>query len=348
VIYLADWLQDIRRKLRDTAPHIDSTQNITDASTIFNVTAASVGFAKVGQVIELVALSAGVPTGTLEQCLITAVTPGVIPRITVIRAYGTDQIGSTATFRITFFDFWTNAELIDRYNDVVKGIFPDVFQTNFLCFVYPSNLLLPDYQFAYVDGVLSLVANFPEDVSIYAIEKWTTPFHKEDILDWLEESNFALPAGATIWSGGVPLRVEDASDVQTQYDMITDYQSPNAKKLTMRCDMNTGGFIKTLFISPFPQVAYDKYIYVKDEHSPRIPSHIKNLINLGVEIGCYESMMPDRLRYDKFSTQAMNRSGEYAFSNHLALLRNEFNQELARKAMAKPPIVRSFGESKWL
>ena len=94
MIYLADWLQDIRRKLRDTAPYINSTQNITDASTIFNVTAASVGFAKVGQVIELVALSAGVPTGTLEQCLITAVTPGIIPSITVIRAYGTDQIGT--------------------------------------------------------------------------------------------------------------------------------------------------------------------------------------------------------------------------------------------------------------
>jgi len=75
---------------------------------------------------------------------------------------------------------------------------------------------------------------------------------------------------------------------------------------------------------------------------PLLPPNLLRLVSLGVEISCYETLLSDRERFDRYSASAWNRAvTPYEIAAPIRMLREEYEREIVAQVQAMPPARRT-------
>ncbi|MHB9019359.1 MAG: hypothetical protein ACYC3G_00575 [Minisyncoccota bacterium] len=100
-------------------------------------------------------------------------------------------------------------------------------------------------------------------------------------------------------------------------------------------DRDYYGFLcRIFFLKPFAKLT-------DDVTTSMVPEYAERLLNLAAELICYEGMMVDREKFDRYATASWNRANnEYALSNYLAACFNMYRDELERVKQDFPMVRR--------
>jgi len=119
----------------------------------------------------------------------------------------------------------------------------------------------------------------------------------------------------------------------------------------------SGSLVMVEYLHPYNFMPYNVALYrgyIQENYLPQpplglfginlplLPAHLLRLISLGVEIICYETMLADRERFDRYTATAWNRAvTPYEVASPLRLLREEYERELRAQLRNMPPMRRT-------